>query len=81
MSAASRATSVPPWPIATPISACRRAGASLTPSPVIATLWPVGLQGAHDPDLLLGIHPGVDADPADDLGQLGVVELAQGRAR
>ena len=34
---ASRATSVPERPIATPMSATRRAGASLTPSPVIAT--------------------------------------------
>src|ERR1039457_5194667 len=38
--AASRATSVPERPIATPMSARRSAGASLTPSPVIATTWP-----------------------------------------
>ncbi len=38
--AASRATSVPLTPIATPMSARRSAGASLTPSPVIATTWP-----------------------------------------
>ena len=37
MSAALRATSVPPIPIATPMSACFSAGASFTPSPVIAT--------------------------------------------
>ena len=37
---ASRATSVPERPIATPMSARRSAGASLTPSPVIATTWP-----------------------------------------
>jgi hypothetical protein len=37
MSAASRATAVPERPIATPIEAARRAGASLTPSPVTAT--------------------------------------------
>ena len=36
-SADSRAASVPPRPIATPTSARRRAGASLTPSPVTAT--------------------------------------------
>jgi hypothetical protein len=36
-SAASRATSVPDFPIATPIFAARSAGASLTPSPVTAT--------------------------------------------
>ncbi|MPN19560.1 hypothetical protein SDC9_166931 [bioreactor metagenome] len=40
MSAASRATSVPRPPIAMPISAYLRAGASFTPSPVIATTSP-----------------------------------------
>jgi hypothetical protein len=40
MVAASLATSVPERPMATPMSARRRAGASLTPSPVIATVWP-----------------------------------------
>ena len=39
-SAASRATSVPPRPIATPMLARRSAGASLTPSPVTATKCP-----------------------------------------
>ena len=37
---ASRATSVPERPIATPMWARCRAGASLTPSPVMATIWP-----------------------------------------
>ena len=40
IAAASFATSVPVTPIATPISACFKAGASLTPSPVIATIFP-----------------------------------------
>ena len=40
MSAASLATSVPVTPMATPMSACCRAGASLTPSPVMATTAP-----------------------------------------
>ena len=40
MSAASRATSVPSLPMATPMWASRSAGASFTPSPVIATMWP-----------------------------------------
>ena len=40
MSAASLATSVPVMPIATPMSAALSAGASLTPSPVIATIRP-----------------------------------------
>ena len=39
MSAASRATSVPEAPMATPMSAFFSAGASLTPSPVTATTW------------------------------------------
>ena len=38
--AASLVTSVPVTPIATPMSALRSAGASLTPSPVIATTSP-----------------------------------------
>ena len=41
IAAASRATSVPPLPIATPISARLSAGASLTPSPVMATNSPL----------------------------------------
>mmetsp|Transcript_20494 Transcript_20494/g.67100 ORF Transcript_20494/g.67100 Transcript_20494/m.67100 type:complete len:296 (-) Transcript_20494:1437-2324(-) len=40
MSAASLATSVPAMPIATPMDACCSAGASLTPSPVIAATSP-----------------------------------------
>ena len=40
MSAASLAAAVPLRPIATPMSACRSAGASLTPSPVMATTSP-----------------------------------------
>mmetsp|Transcript_40785 Transcript_40785/g.105517 ORF Transcript_40785/g.105517 Transcript_40785/m.105517 type:complete len:531 (-) Transcript_40785:349-1941(-) len=40
MSAASFATSVPRMPIAMPTSASFRAGASFTPSPVMAVMWP-----------------------------------------
>ena len=40
ISADSLATSVPVMPMATPMSARFSAGASLTPSPVIATIWP-----------------------------------------
>jgi hypothetical protein len=40
MVAASWLTSVPVMPMATPMSAAFRAGASLTPSPVMATTWP-----------------------------------------
>ncbi|MNN16682.1 hypothetical protein D3C81_1298300 [compost metagenome] len=38
---ASLDTSVPVIPMAIPISAALIAGASLTPSPVIATTWPL----------------------------------------
>ena len=44
ISAASLATSVPLCPIAIPISALFKAGASLTPSPVIATISPFFLR-------------------------------------
>ena len=40
MSEAALVTSVPVMPIATPMSAACTAGASFTPSPVIATIWP-----------------------------------------
>ena len=40
ISLASLLTSVPVIPIATPISACFKAGASFTPSPVMATSSP-----------------------------------------
>ena len=40
IAAASFDTSVPVIPIATPMSARLSAGASFTPSPVIATTWP-----------------------------------------
>ena len=41
MSAASFETSVPVMPMATPILAALSAGASLMPSPVMATMWPL----------------------------------------
>lgn len=41
MSAASLQTSVPVWPIATPMSAAFNATASFTPSPVMATTAPL----------------------------------------
>ena len=44
IAAASFATSVPVIPIAIPISACLRAGASFTPSPVMATILPLSCQ-------------------------------------
>ena len=47
-------------PIATPMSADLSAGASFTPSPVIATMSPVGLQRVDDPQLVLGRDARVD---------------------
>lgn len=45
---ASLATSVPPMPMATPMSACFRAGASFTPSPVLS--WQLASEHAsHAP--------------------------------
>ena len=44
MSDAPFATSVPVIPIATPISAAFKLGASLTPSPVIETILPFDLK-------------------------------------
>ena len=52
--AASLVTSVPVMPIAIPMSADFSAGASLTPSPVIATTVAVGLQRIDDAQLVAG---------------------------
>ena len=53
--AAWRATSVPPRPMATPTSARRKAGASLTPSPVMATTWP----RRRSPSMIRSLSSGV----------------------
>ena len=60
--AASRATSVPRPPMAMPMCAAFSAGASFTPSPVMATISPVGLQRVDDPQLLLGHDAREDID-------------------
>ena len=60
--AASRATSVPRSPIAMPTSAAFSAGASLTPSPVIATTSPSALQQLHQAQLLLGLESRAQVD-------------------
>ena len=52
-------------PIATPMSARLSAGASLTPSPVMATNSPLRLQRLDDADLLLGRDARVDAHACD----------------
>ncbi|MPN05321.1 hypothetical protein SDC9_152571 [bioreactor metagenome] len=55
MSAASFETSVPVIPIATPMSAPLRAGASLTPSPVMATMCPFSLRDSIILSLCAGV--------------------------
>jgi len=52
---ASLATSVPLIPIATPISARLRAGASLTPSPVTATISPSSFRVSTSLSLCCGL--------------------------
>ena len=68
-----------PEPIAIPISAAANAGASLTPSPTIATTWPLLLQLMHDLRLVAGQHLGddaVDPDlPGDRLGRALVIPV------
>jgi hypothetical protein len=54
-SAASLAASVPFMPIATPTSARFSAGASLTPSPVIATTWPAACSACTRRSLCSGL--------------------------
>ena len=70
------ATSVP-VPMAMPTSACARAGASLMPSPTMATTFPSACSRFDLGDLALGQHLGhhpVDAGLAGDrLGRAPVV--------
>ena len=77
MSAASLDTSVPVMPMATPMSAVFSAGASFTPSPVIATVMPVALQRLDDPQLVLGIDARVDGHLADRPVELLVGHLLE----
>ena len=59
-----------PLPMATPMSACLRAAASLTASPVIATTSPDCCMSSRQPELVLGRHPAEDVQlgkPLDDL--------------
>ena len=82
---ASRATSVPRPPIAMPMWAALSAGASLTPSPVMATTSPLALKRLDDAQFLLGHDRGrkrVDvADPAAQLRVVQRVELVAGEHR
>ena len=65
MSAAPLATSVPVMPMAQPMSAAFRAGASFTPSPVMADYLPFALPGLHDPNFVFRGDAGAygDASP------------------
>ena len=47
-------------PMAMPMSACFSAGASLTPSPVIATTWPFSFHALHDLELIHGRDARID---------------------
>ena len=64
MPALSIATSVP-VPIAMPTSACASAGASLMPSPAIATRSPRACSRFDDAGLLIRQHVGLDAIDAE----------------
>ena len=56
--------------MAMPMWAALSAGASLTPSPVMATISPVGLERVDDAQLLLRHDAGEDLDVPDAPGQL-----------
>ena len=63
--------------MAMPTSACASAGASLMPSPAIATRAPLGLQALDHRRLLLGQHVGFDVVDADGARHgLGGVRLS-----
>ena len=64
-------------PMAMPMCASRSAGASFTPSPVIATTWPRALNALHDAELLLGGDAGEDAQVHDARGELVVAHLRE----
>ena len=79
-SAASLAASVPLPPMATPTSARLSAGASFTPSPVIATTAPCRLKRLHQPQLVLGAGAGEHVDLARRVRKRRVI-AARSRSR
>ena len=81
ITAASFETSVPVMPIATPMSAFLSAGASFTPSPVMATMWPLRLEDVDEVDLVLRRDAGDDADAVDLAAQRVVVHGGELGAR
>ena len=70
MSAASFVTSVPVIPMAMPMSAFFSAGASFTPSPVIATMFPFAFSTSAKADLVLRRDAGDHADVVDLVAEL-----------
>ena len=72
ITAASLETSVPVMPMATPMSAFLSAGASFTPSPVMATMWPFALEDVDEVDLVLRRDPGDDPDVVDLAPGVGI---------
>ena len=81
MSPASFVTSVPVIPIATPMSARLSAGASLTPSPVIATTLPLRFSMLDEAHLVLRRDARDDADPVDLVLELVVAQRRELGAR
>ena len=73
-SAASRATSVPRWPMAMPIWAASSAGASLTPSPVMATTSPSAFSASTSASFCSGMTRAKTRDPPHPLAQRSAVE-------
>ena len=71
---------MPVMPIATPMSAVLSAGASLTPSPVMATTLPARLEDVDQPHLVLGGDTRDDADLVDLRLRLLVAERGELRA-
>ena len=67
---------MPVIPIAMPMSAVFSAGASFTPSPVIATMWPLRFSDVDEPHLVLGRDARDHADVVDRR-----VELVVGHRR
>ncbi len=80
-SAASRATSPPRQPIAMPISARFRAGASFTPSPVMRDDFSVFLQRFYNPHFVPGATREKDGGCADCTAKLFVAHRIQLVAR
>ena len=76
-SAAARAAGVPRWPRAMPTSASRIAGASLAPSPVIATVRPHFCNAWMIRTLWAGVHRATTSVAGQPLGQRVVVELVE----